>query len=109
MATQYTPAHLAAASDSVAAIQCIQCIPGASEAKGRWDETLAGLAERGGDKELAQCLQLTSKCNDLVSAAMLQLPQRVERLRHDGADPTTQLVHQQNTYTAPSLALGQQC
>merc|ERR1712086_278207 len=44
---------------------------------------------------------------DLMSAAMLRLPQRMERLLHDGADPTTQLVHRQDTHTALSLALNQ--
>jgi len=104
----YTPAHHAALSDSWAAIQCIQkLVPGALETKDEFGQTPADIAEADGYTELAQYLQLASKCNDLMSAAMLRLPQRMERLLHDGADPTTQLVHQQDTHTALSLALNQ--
>merc|ERR1712166_1461356 len=73
----------------------------------KWGETPADLAEEQGHTELAQYLQLASKCNAFMSAAMLRLPQRMERLLHDGADPTTELVHQQDTHTALSLALNQ--
>ena len=103
-----TPAHYAGRYDSVAAIQCIhKLVPGTLETKDKWGSTAADIAEDEGHTELAQYLQLASKCNDLMSAAMLRLPRKMERLLHDGADPTTQLVHQQDTHTALSLAVNQ--
>ena len=90
----------------MAAMQCIhELAPGALDTED--GETLAGLAEEEMYTELAQYLQFASKCNDLMSTAMLRLPQRVERLLRDCADPTAQLVHQQDTDTALSLALKQ--